>query len=180
MIHDLSFAKEELTNFHKYCDSIGYKRATGVGRRTGNSALRNNLSEYEYIRSAVFYKNNDHIKEVKKVTMKFNIWNDVLVYYILQLQPGDFLDTQDYWVEKNKNTGLMKVASRPLGKFVSVSLTKGNSLIIEGVRYEVPQFHAIEFSPTKLHSIPPVKNKETWAVFMVANYVDVRDRIVNR
>ena len=176
MIHDFTFAKKELTTFYNYCNTIGYKRAVGVGRRTGNSPSRNSLSEYEYIRSAVFYKDNDKIEEVKKVTTAMNIWDNILVYYMLQLQPGDFLDTQDYWITKTKQNRLTK----PIGKFVSVALTNDNHLNIEDKSYVVPQFHAIEFSPMKIHDIPPVKNKETWAVFMVGNYVNVTEKIINR
>jgi hypothetical protein len=153
MIHDFTFAKKELLEYHQYCDSIGYKRAIGVGRRTGNSDLRNNLSAYEYIRTAVFYKNNTHM-----------------------LQPGDFLDTQDYWIEWVKQNKLTK----PIGKFLSVALTDNNSLTIEGTSHTIPQYHAIEFSPMQLHCIPKVKNKETWAVFMIGNYVSVSDKIINR
>lgn len=176
MIHDFTFAKEELINFHNYCDNIGFKRAFGVGRRMGDSVSRNNLSEYEYIRSAIFYKDNTKIAEVKKVTSAMNIWDNVLVHYMLQLQPGDFLDTQDYWIKKVKE----KTLTKPIGKFVSVALTDNNHLNIEDKSYVVPQFHAIEFSPMKIHDIPPVKNKETWAVFMVANYVNINEKIINR
>ena len=176
MIHDFTFAKKELIHFHNYCDKIGFKRAFGVGRRMGESVSRNNLSEYEYIRSAIFYKDNAKIAEVKKVTSAMNIWDNVLVYYMLQLQPKDFLDTQDYWIKKVKEGTLTK----PIGKFVSVALTDNNHLNIEDKSYVVPQFHAIEFSPMKIHDIPPVKNKETWAVFMVGNYVNVTEKIINR
>ena len=105
-----------------------------------------------------------------------NIWDNILVYYMLQLQPGDFLDTQDYWITKTKQNRLTK----PIGKFVSVALTDNNHLNIEDKSYVVPQFHAIEFSPMQIHDIPPVKNKETWAVFMVGNYVNVTEKIINR
>jgi hypothetical protein len=176
MIHDFTFAKEELLRYHRYCDNIGYRRAIGVGRRTGNSDLRNNLSEYEYIRTAVFYKNNEHMKEVKRVTSAMNVWDNVLVYYILQLQPGDFLDTQDYWIEWVKQNKLTK----PIGKFLSVALTDNNTLTIEGTSHTIPQYHAIEFSPMQLHSIPEVKDRETWAVFMIGNYVSVSDKIIYR
>lgn len=176
MIYDFSFAKKELLAYHTYCDSIGYKRAVGVGRRTGNSDIRNNLSAYEYIRTAVFYKNNEHMKEVKRVTSAMNVWDYVLVYYVLQLQPGDFLDTQDYWIEWVKQNKLTK----PIGKFLSVALTDNNSVVIEGTSHVVPQYHAIEFSPMQLHNIPKVKNKETWAVFMIGNYVSVSDKVINR
>jgi hypothetical protein len=174
MIHDFSFAKEELIDYHKFCDTIGYKRAFGAGRRTGGSASRNNLSAYEYIRSATFYKDNSKIAEVKKVTSAMNIWDNVLVYYVLQLQPSDFLDMQDYWVLYNKKGRLTK----PLGKFVSVALTPNNHLNIEDKSYVIPQYHAIEFSPMKIYDIPKVEKKETWAVFMVGNYVNVSDKII--
>jgi hypothetical protein len=174
MIHDFTFAKEELIGYRKFCDAIGYKRASGGGSHPGGSASRNNLSMYEYIRSATFYRDNSKIAEVKKATSAMNIWDNVLVYYMLQLQPGDFLDIQDHWISLNKKDR----STKPLGKFVSVALTPNNHLNIEDKSYVVPQYHAIEFSPIQIHDIPKVEKKETWAVFMVGNYVDVSGKII--
>ena len=66
MIHDFSFAKEELIGYRKFCDAIGYKRASGAGSHPGGSASRNNLSVYEYIRSATFYRDNSKMSRSKK------------------------------------------------------------------------------------------------------------------
>ena len=55
--HDLSSHEEEFNYFLKYLDNCKFKRATGFGRRSGNSIKRNNLSEYEYINARAIYKN---------------------------------------------------------------------------------------------------------------------------
>jgi hypothetical protein len=172
MIYDITYAKDVLKDFHEFCDSIGFKRAESFGRRTGGSAERNNLSEYEYIRTSRFIKEPKLYRKIKDTCTKLSIWQHALVHYVLQLQPNDFLDLQDDWQRDDHN--------KPLGKFFSIALTEGNKIIIEDKEYLVPQYHAIEFSPTDLHEIKPVNNKQTWLVFMVPKYLNVSESIINR
>lgn len=165
MIYDVSYAADDLDDFVDFCNSTGFKRATSVGRRTGGSAERGMLSEYEYIRTSRFLKDINLYKKIKDISTKLNIWEYVLVHYILQLQPKDFLDLQDCWNEKS--------GYKPVGKFFSIALTKGNYITIADKLYKVPQYHAIEFSPTELHKISTVSSKQTWLVYMIPNHLNV-------
>ena len=67
MIHDISFAQRELDSFVNICDEMKFKRAVNVGRRTGKSNVRNNLSKYEYIRTARFMNDMSAYKSIKKL-----------------------------------------------------------------------------------------------------------------
>jgi hypothetical protein len=171
MIHDVSFAQETLDSFLEVCNKMGFKRAANVGRRTGGSADRNNLSAYEYIRTARFLNDMHAYESVKYLGTKLGIWKYILVHYVLQLQKGDFLDIQDDWQKPIHN--------KPIGKFFSIALTSENSIIIDNDKYIVPKYSAIEFSPTKIHEIKPVKQKNTWMVFMVPQSVNMGDVINN-
>lgn len=172
MIYDFSYASKDLNAFTKFCDKAGFKRARGVGRRTGNSAERNRLSEYEYIRTSRFIKDSVLYKEIKDLSISLNIWEYALVHYVLQLQPNDFLDLQDDWQRSDHN--------KPIGKFLSIALTDNNYIEVEGTLYNIPQYHAIEFSPTMLHEIDTVKTKQTWLVYMVPGYLNVKEKILGR
>lgn len=171
MIHDVSFAQETLDSFLEVCNKMGFKRAANVGRRTGGSADRNNLSAYEYIRTARFLNDMHSYESVKDLGTKLGIWKYILVHYVLQLQKGDFLDIQDDWQNPIHN--------KPIGKFFSIALTSENSVIIDNDTYSVPKYSAIEFSPTKIHEIKPVKDTNTWMVFMVPQSVNMGDVINN-
>jgi hypothetical protein len=167
MIYDISYAADDLSDFVDFCDNAGFKRAVSVGRRTGGSAERNKLSEYEYIRTSRILKEIDLYKKIKDISTKLGIWEYVLVHYILQLQPNDFLDLQDCWHEKS--------GYRTIGKFFSIALTNGNYITISDKLYKVPQYHAIEFSPTTLHEIKTVSTKQTWLVYMIPDHLNVLD-----
>ena len=165
MIYDISYAADDFNKFVDFCDSAGFKRAVSIGRRTGGSAERGKLSEYEYIRTSRFIKEIDLFKKIKDISTKLNIWEYALVHYVLQLQPNDFLDLQDCW---NEQSGY-----KPVGKFFSIALTSDNYITISNKLHKVPQYHAIEFSPTSIHEITTVCTKQTWLVYMVPNHLDV-------
>lgn len=170
MIHDISFAQEALDSFLNVCNRMGFKRATNVGRRTGKSNTRNNLSKYEYIRTARFMSDMAAYESIKDLGNAIGIWKYTLVNYVLQLQKDDFLDIQDDWRRADHGN--------PVGKFFSIALTN-NNIIINNKEYFVPQYSAIEFSPIDLHEIQPVHSKNTWVIFMIPQSVSVGDVINN-
>ena len=171
MIYDISFAQKELDSFTIVCNNMGFKRATNIGRRTGKSNIRNNLSKYEYIRTARFMHDMYAYELIKNLANTIGIWKYTLVNYVLQLQKGDFLDIQDDWRRVDHGN--------PIGKFFSIALTRDNNILINNKNYFVPQYNAIEFNPTDIHEIKPVQSKNTWMIFMIPKGVRVADVINN-
>jgi len=179
-IHNLEYAKEQFDKIVEEANAHGFKRAHGPGRRTGGSFQRNNLSQYEYINTRAVFKCKPLITAVKNAAKEINIFDHMLVSYILQLQPKDFLDIQDYWKrwESKEATAVKNSSVTFLGKFFSVSLTDDNYIILErdGIlqfREHVPKYHAIEFHPTTVHCIPAVTDLQTWMVYMVPTGFDL-------
>ena len=179
-VYDITDATSDIDDVIKQLESYTFKRAKGTGRRTGGSNDRNNLSEYEYINTRSVIRLRPLMKVVKALAKRLNIYDYMLVHYILQLQPGDFLDIQDYWQE---DEGLDKVDGASnrwiLGKFFSIALTDNNNVNIDGDHICVPQYHAIEFNPAVIHSIPKTSYKNTWLVYMVPDYLNI-DSTLNK
>jgi hypothetical protein len=176
-IYDTSRASSELIELVKIADNHGFKRAQSFGRRTGGSLARNALSEYEYVNTRQIIHTPPLMRQIKEVAKKLNLYDHMLVHYILQLQPDDFLDLQDYWQE---GSGLHAAKSNNghgrvwyTGKFFSIAVTPDNIVNIEDEDVSVPQYHAIEFHPKILHSVPKVNKKTTWMVFMVPVHLDL-------
>ena len=120
------------------------------------------------------------MKVIKTLAKRLNVYDYMLVHYILQLQSGDFLDIQDYWQEDDGLSKVEGVNNRwIIGKFFSIALTDNNNVNIDGDDVNVPQYHAIEFNPATLHSIPKVSCKNTWIVYMVPEYLDM-DSTLNK
>jgi hypothetical protein len=165
-IHDLSFAKDSFREVLKQSKKHGFKQVFGVSRRTGGSAKRRTLSAYECINTRRVLLCPPLYKAVKTCSEELALWDHVLVHYMLQLLPTNFLDIQDTWV-----------SSSTLGKFVAVSLTTKNYIEIEDVKIEVPKHSAIEFSPSLLHSIKHVTSRQTWMILMVPSKLDVEELI---
>jgi hypothetical protein len=160
-IHDFNIAQDSIQDVSNYADTVGYKRAVS-SLMTHENASRGKLSSYEYITTAETLLNQTLHEKIKKMCKVLNLWDHILVHAFLQLQCKDYLSLQEYWVN-----------TRPLGKFVSVALTENNFIKVGEVVTDVPKYSAIEFSPTQLHAISEVQEKQTWLVLMVANYVDV-------
>ena len=169
--HDVSSCKNEIDYFLNYLEDLRFRRASGFGRRSGNSVERNNLSQYEYINTRSVFKNALLKKELYKVTDKLNLTQDLLVNYILRFQPDDFLDWMDYFLWQN--------SIAILGKFFSIALEDGGCINFKNLAsIEVPKYHAIEFSPKHIHSVDKVENRQTWLVLMVPHNLLFNDKII--
>ena len=172
MIHNLTFAKIAFDNTHKLLKTCQFKRYSKAGV-ISDGANHGAESEYEYINTKRVLQIPPLYKSIKEVGLACNTWPQTLVHYVLQLQESDFLGVQD-------NIKTHGGDYFPIGKFFSVALTDGNSLTIEDKTYEVPQYHAIEFNPAKIHSINEVKDTQTWLVFMISKSTNVSENIINR
>ena len=168
--HDVSHRESEINNFLKYLEGYKFKRATGVGRRSGNSMERNNLSKYEYINTRAVYKNTPLKKEVDKFTDSLNLTPYTLVHYILRFQPDDFLDWMDYF--------LWQEARAIVTKFFSIALEDEGHVEFKDLdSVKVDRYHAIEFSPQEIHAVNPVNKRQTWLVLMVPHHLVLKDVI---
>jgi hypothetical protein len=123
------------------------------------------LSEYFRISTNEFLI-HPHYNVVKGVLKHIGILDCALVFNILHLSVGNFLNTQRQGRDK------------PLCKFLSFSLTKNNVLYIENKKHIVDQYHAIEFPANVEYNIPPVEYDQTWAVFMVPNNTNISNKII--
>ena len=169
MVYNFSNIKDVLDGYHDYCKTnIGYSKLAYDDEMKGrNHDLRNEktMSEYYKIGTNEFlvYPHYDMLQTVLK---HIGILDYALVFNILHLSVGNFLNTQ------RQNRG------KPLGKFLSFSLTKNNVLYIENKRHIVDQYHAIEFPANVEYNIPPVEHDQTWAVFMVPNNANISNKII--
>jgi hypothetical protein len=172
MIYDLTFAKDSLDNTHELLKSYEFKRYSKLGV-IADGSNHGAKSEYEYINTKRVLHSPPLYKSIKEIALVCNTWPHTLVHYILQLQEGDFLGEQD-------NIKTHGGDYYPIGKFFSVALTDNNFLTIENKLYEIPQYHAIEFDPAKIHNINKVKDKQTWLVFMISKSTNISEKIINR
>jgi hypothetical protein len=167
--HNLSSHKEKIDNFSSYIKGQEFKRASGFGRRTGNSMERENLSEYEYINTRSVFKNSLLKKELHTLTDDLNLTPHLLVNYILRFQRGDFLDWMDYF--------MWQQSKAVIGKFFSIALEKDGVVGFKEIQAYVPRYHAIEFSPKTIHRVDKVKSRQTWLVLMVSSHLVLKDII---
>lgn len=169
MVYNFSNIKDILDDYHNYCKiNMGYSKLTYDDVLRGvNHDLRDEktMSEYYRIGSNEFlvYPHYDMLQTVLK---HIGILDCALVFNILHLSVGNFLNTQ--------RRGRVK----SLGKFLSFSLTKNNVLYIENKKHIVDQYHAIEFTTAVDYHIPPVEYDQTWAVFMVPNNTNISNKII--
>ena len=169
--HDVSHCKDKIDYLLQHLDDYKFKRATGFGRRSGESITRDNLSEYEYINTRTVYKKPK--LEIEKITDELNLTRHTLVYYVLRFQPDDFLDWMDYF--------LWQETKAFVGKFFSIPMEGDGVVHFKHTDpVTVPQYHAIEFSPKHIHAVKPVNTRQTWLVLMVSNYLVLKDKIHNK
>ena len=62
--HNVSHCKDKLDYLLQHLDNYKFRRATGFGRRSGESIKRDNLSEYEYINTRSVYRKPELKKEL--------------------------------------------------------------------------------------------------------------------
>ena len=173
MVYNFSHIKDVLDDYHNYCKTnIGYSKLSYEDVLKGrNHDYRNEetMSEYYKISTHQFlvYPHYDMLQNVLK---HIGILDFALVFNILHLSIGNFLNAQR--VDKRSN------ASKPLGKFLSFSLTKNNVLYIENKKHTIDQYHAIEFPGNAEYSIPPVEYDQTWAIFMVPNNTNISKKFI--
>ena len=171
--HDVSHCKEKIDYLLQHLDDYKFKRATGFGRRSGESITRDNLSEYEYINTRTVYRKPKLKKEIEKITDELNLTRHTLVYYVLRFQPDDFLDWMDYF--------LWQETKAFVGKFFSIPMEGDGVVHFKHTDpVTVPQYHAIEFSPKHIHAVKPVNTRQTWLVLMVSIYLVLKDKIHNK
>ena len=171
--HDVSHCKDKIDYLLQHLDDYKFKRATGFGRRSGESITRDNLSEYEYINTRTVYRKPKLKKEIEKITDELNLTRHTLVYYVLRFQPDDFLDWMDYF--------LWQETKAFVGKFFSIPMEGDGVVHFKHTDpVTVPQYHAIEFSPKHIHAVKPVNTRQTWLVLTVSNYLVLKDKIDNK
>ena len=171
--HNVSHFKDKLDYLLQHLDNYKFRRATGFGRRSGESIKRDNLSEYEYINTRSVYRKPELKKEIEKVTDHLNLTQNTLVYYALRFQPNDFLDWMDYF--------LWQETRAFVGKFFSIAMEGEGTVHFKHTEpVTVPQYHAIEFSPKHIHAVKPVNSRQTWLVLMVSNHLVLKDKIYNK
>ena len=175
----------DLTQFSYHIDDVsdciehvGTKRATGAGVRVGGSASRGNISKYKYINTKKVLLEHDLKSAIDQLTHELNIKPNVITHNVLHLEPGDFLDWQDYYMWK-KTYQLVGSAAiiGPVIKFFSIALTDGNSIGFKDRDYDIRKHHGIVFELSDVHRVLPVNSDQRWLVLGVAKHIDVLSQI---
>ena len=180
-VYDVSYAKDQLDELLRVASETGFKRASGAGRRVGGSRERDNLSEYEYINTRIVGLKRPLMRAVKKVADLLNVRDHMLIHNFLHLQPGDFLDWQDYYLWKSRTQVFHnKLTAGSPFNFFSISLTDGNVVEFKDDIIDVPIYSGIVFSPADVHRVPKVDSTHTWIIFGIPYHIDVDDILKSR
>lgn len=179
-VHDVSRVSSDLDSFLETAETVGFSTAFGSGRRVGGSLERDNLSQYDYINTAYCVKNRALRETLKLVATSLNVKDHMLTHNFLKLNPGDFLDWQDYYMWKSRSQIIEdQVIIGPVVNFFSIALTEGNLIEFKDEIIDVPQYHGIVFHPSDMHRIPAVENTHIWLVLGIPSHLDVSDLITN-
>ena len=176
--HNVSFASEQLDEFLQIVNDHGFKRAAGYGRRVGGSLERNNLSEYEYINTHEISLKHNLRTPLKNIAKNLNIRDHMITHNLLKLNPGDFLDWQDYymWKQRYQKFGNEHIRG-PMTNFFSIALTNGNVVEFKDDIINVPKYHGIVFHPSDIHRTPIAEEEHVWLVFGIPDHLDVGELI---
>jgi hypothetical protein len=173
-LYDVSATSAQLNNLLEVANRVGFKRASGFGRRVGGSRERDALSEYEYINTRAVTVKRELRRAIKEVSTLLNVQDHMLINNFLRLQPSDFLDWQDYYLWKHQRQVIgTKVTTGSPFNFFSIALTEGNIVEFKDKLIHVPIYHGIVFSPADVHRIPKVDNTHTWLIFGIPYHLDV-------